>query len=49
MRVPEVIPETPEEQRHYDDALLRRQHREAEAERRKQAHLDTTALESAGL
>jgi acyl-CoA hydrolase len=49
VRVPEVIPETPEEQRHYDDALLRRQHREAEASRRKQAHLDTTALENAGL
>ncbi len=49
MRVPEVIPETPEEQRHYDDALLRRQHREAEASRRKQAHLDTTAMENGGL
>jgi acyl-CoA hydrolase len=46
VRVPEVISETPEEQRHYADALLRREHREAEAARRKQekAH---TALEGA--
>src|ERR1035438_9622772 len=36
VRVPEVIPETPGEQRHYADALLRREHREAEAARRKQ-------------
>jgi acyl-CoA hydrolase len=49
VRVPEVIPETLEEQRHYDDALLRRQHREAEAARRKQAHLDTAGLESTAL
>ena len=44
VRVPEVIPETAEEQRHYADALLRREHRIAEATRRKQekAH---TALE----
>jgi len=46
VRVPEVIPETAEEQRHYADALLRREHREAEGARRKQekAH---TALEDA--
>ena len=43
-RVPELLPETPNEQRRYADALLRREHREAEADRRKQekAH---TALE----
>jgi acyl-CoA hydrolase len=35
VRVPQVIPETPEEQRHYADALLRREHRIAEAARRK--------------
>ena len=35
VRVPEVIPETPAEKRHYADALLRREHREAEAARRK--------------
>jgi hypothetical protein len=34
--VPEVIPETIEEQRHYADALLRREHRIADAARRKQ-------------
>jgi acyl-CoA hydrolase len=48
VRVPEVIPETPEEQRHYADALLRRQHREAEAARRKQgklAHAETESSE----
>ena len=51
VRVPEVIPETPDEQRHYADALLRREHREAEAARRKQAKLETAArlaAESAG-
>jgi acyl-CoA hydrolase len=36
VRVPEVIPETIEEQRHYADALLRREHRIADAARRKQ-------------
>ena len=36
VHVPAVIPETPEEKRHYADALLRREHREAEAARRKQ-------------
>jgi hypothetical protein len=34
--VPAVLPETPDEQRRYADALLRRQHREAESVRRKQ-------------
>jgi acyl-CoA hydrolase len=44
MRVPQVIPETPDEKRHYADAQLRREHREAEAARRKQekaAHTET--------
>jgi acyl-CoA hydrolase len=36
-RVPQLKPETPDEQRRYDDALLRRKHREYEAERRKKA------------
>jgi len=36
VRVPAVLPETPDEQRRYADALLRRQHREAESVRRKQ-------------
>ena len=36
-RVPELLPETPSEIRRFADALRRRQHREAEAGRRKQA------------
>jgi acyl-CoA hydrolase len=36
LKVPQVLPETPDEQRRYADALLRRQHREAESVRRKQ-------------
>jgi acyl-CoA hydrolase len=36
-RVPEVLPETPDEIRRYADALRRREHREAEVARRKQA------------
>ena len=35
-RVPQVQPETPDETRRYKDALRRREHREAEAARRKQ-------------
>jgi acyl-CoA hydrolase len=34
-RVPEVLPETPNEIRRYADALRRREHREAEAARRR--------------
>lgn len=36
-RVPEVLPETPDEIRRYADALRRREHRESEAVRRKEA------------
>jgi len=36
LKVPPLVAETPDEQRRYADALLRRQHREAEAVRRKQ-------------
>jgi acyl-CoA hydrolase len=46
VRVPAVIPETPEEQRHYADALLRREHREAEAARRRQEKLAHAAPQS---
>lgn len=35
-RVPEVLPETPNEIRRYADALRRREHREAETARRRQ-------------
>lgn len=45
VRVPEVLPETADEQRRFTDALLRREHREAEAARRKKAQLATAALE----
>jgi acyl-CoA hydrolase len=34
-KVPQLLPETPDEKRRYADALLRRQHREAEKARRK--------------
>jgi acyl-CoA hydrolase len=37
VRVPQLKPDTPDEQRRYEDALLRRKHREYESERRKKA------------
>jgi acyl-CoA hydrolase len=39
VRVPELAPETPDEQRRYEGALRRRGNREAESERRKRAKL----------
>jgi acyl-CoA hydrolase len=39
VRVPEVLPETEDEHRRYEGAQRRRQHREAESERRKRAKL----------
>ncbi len=36
LKVPALVPETPDEIRRFNDALLRREHREAEAARRKQ-------------
>jgi acyl-CoA hydrolase len=42
-KVPQLKPETPDELRRYDDALRRREHREREHERRKQAKLVTAA------
>ena len=47
LKVPELIPETADEKRRYADALLRREHREAEGARRKQARIHTAAKESA--
>jgi acyl-CoA hydrolase len=38
-KVPQLLPETPDEIRRYDDALRRREHREAEGARRKEAAL----------
>jgi len=46
VRVPALLPETADEQRRYADALLRRQHREAESARRKQERRATAALEN---
>jgi acyl-CoA hydrolase len=43
VRVPELLPETPNEQRRYADALLRREHREAESARRKAERRATAA------
>jgi acyl-CoA hydrolase len=45
-RVPEAVPETADEQRRYEGALRRREHREAESARRKQAKLDSAAEEA---
>jgi acyl-CoA hydrolase len=46
-RVPQLQPETPDELRRYDDALLRRQHREAESTRRRRAKLEIADLDQA--
>ena len=46
-KVPQLQPETPDEVRRFEDALLRRQHRERESERRKKAQLATAALAEA--
>ena len=42
-KVPGLIPETPDEIRRYEGALRRREHREAEANHRKQAKLESAA------
>jgi acyl-CoA hydrolase len=47
VRVPQVQPGTPNEMRRYADAMLRREHREAEAARRKQEKLAHAAQEGA--
>jgi len=46
VRVPGLIPETADEIRRHGDALLRREHREAEGARRKEAREATAALEN---
>ncbi len=43
-KVPQVKPETPDEIRRYEDALRRREHREHESARRKEAKLAAAAL-----
>ncbi len=45
-KVPRLLPETPDEIRHYEDALRRREYRESERARRKQERLATAALEN---
>jgi acyl-CoA hydrolase len=47
-KVPQLKPETPDEVRRYEDALLRRQHREREKTRRTKAKLVTASLNDAG-
>ncbi len=46
-KVPPLLPETPDEIRRYDDALRRREHRERESARRKEAKLTTAEQEDA--
>jgi len=46
VRIPALIPETPNEERRFADALLRREHRESESHRRKQERAVTAALEN---
>jgi acyl-CoA hydrolase len=45
VRVPELKPVTADEERRYSDALLRREHREAEAVRRKKAKQVAAAID----
>jgi acyl-CoA hydrolase len=47
LKVPALLPETPDEKRRFADALLRREHREAEAARRKQESLAHAAPNNA--
>jgi acyl-CoA hydrolase len=47
VHVPELKPVTADEKRRYEDALLRREHREAEAVRRRKARQATAALAEA--
>lgn len=45
VRIPELVPETADQERRYNDALRRRQHREAESVRRKQEALVANAID----
>jgi acyl-CoA hydrolase len=46
LKIPQLQPETPDEERRYADAQRRREHREAEHKRRKSERRVTAALES---
>jgi acyl-CoA hydrolase len=46
VHVPRLLPETADEHRRYADALLRREHREAESARRKQGRIAAAAREN---
>ena len=46
MKVPQLLPESTDEIRRYEDALRRREHREAEAARRKEVKLAGAAREN---
>jgi acyl-CoA hydrolase len=48
VRVPELKPITADEERRYSDALRRREHREAEAVRRKKGRAIAAAIDGAG-
>ena len=45
-KIPQIEPQTPDEIRRYEGALRRREHREAESVRRKEAKLATAAQQS---
>jgi acyl-CoA hydrolase len=47
-KVPPLLPETPDEIRRYEDALRRREHRERESARRKEAKQTTAQQDAAG-
>jgi acyl-CoA hydrolase len=47
-KVPQLKAETPDEIRRFDDALLRRQHRERESARRNEAKLAVALLDESG-
>ncbi len=47
LRIPPALPETPDELRRYEDAMRRREHREAESIRRREGAKATAALDGA--
>jgi len=48
VRVPEAVPQSPDELRRYEGAFRRREHRQAEAGHRKQAKLDSDTQQPPG-